>query len=281
MSMLVPVVSAGAQERQVQRHRADEPEGRLLAYYAATMVFSPLGRIAGSAVTRSQWTIGLEGTLLPHLSEAQRRPGIDKPETTNLAPVLPRPRVAWRSRSGTLLEGSWVPPVRVGDATANILSAAASRTVATWRGIAFAPRLSFVAGRVKGAITCNASTARGGGAPLATYYLHVCHDRDSEDWFEPRLVAGDVIASRRFTPLRALAYVGIGGRVDRSRFDIGVLDDRGRRDPDHPILSLHDTRPHLAMGAHWTATRALDVAAEWFHAPGSVSTVRAYVGWRR
>ena len=266
-----------AQERHVQRHRADEPEGRLIAFYSSAMTFSSIGAVPGERGL----SLGMEGTWLPRLSEAQRRPGIDKPETTNLAPVVPRPRLAWRAPGGVVVEGSWIPPLRVGAAKANVLAAALSRTVATWRGVAFTPRLSAVAGRVTGAITCNARTAREGGPPLAIYYLHVCHDRDSDDRFEPRLLAGEVVASRRIARLGAEGYLSVGGRADRTRFDIGVIRRDGSRDPDHPILRLRDTRVHLAGGARWAVARHVTAAGEWFWAPGSLSTVRLYAGWRR
>lgn len=265
----------GAQGRERQLHRADDPEGRLVAFYAAAMTFSPLGGLSDGA----RWSIGGEGTWIPRLSESQRRPGIDKPETTNLAPVLPRPRVAWRAPGDVIVEGSWIPPVRVGDAEANLGALALSRRVGSWRGIAFSPRLSAVAGRVRGAITCNAGTARAGGPTLALYYLRICHDRESDDWFEPRQLAGELVASREVRALRGAAYVVAGGRADRSRFDIGVQGADGRRDLDHPVIVLRDVRPHVAAGARWRVGEGFTSAAEWFYAPGSLATLRLQVGF--
>lgn len=261
-----------AQARAEQVHRAGEPEGRLLAYYSATMVYSPLGAVA----PWQRWSVGIEATWLPSLSEAQRRPGIDKPETTNLSPVLPRPRVSVRTGVG-VFEASWVPPITVADAKANLVAAAVSRTVASWRGVAFIPRLSAVTGRVEGAITCNAATAGAGDRDLATYYAAVCHGNDSDDWFEPRIAAVEIVAARGLARPGAQWWVAAGGRIDRSRFDIGVRRADGSRDPDHPILRLRDTRPHVAAGARWPVHRRILAAGEWFYAPGSVATLRALV----
>ncbi|MEO6444468.1 MAG: hypothetical protein ABIZ91_07330 [Gemmatimonadaceae bacterium] len=269
IACLAPLAAAPAQVRLVQSHRASEPEGRLLAFYSAAMVFSPLGASAG--LTR--WWVGLEATYLPALSETQRRPGIDKPETSNLSPVLPRPRVMIRTPAG-VIEGSWVPPVRVVDARAHLLALAYTPGTVEWRGIAFAPRVSGVAGRVQGAITCNRQTAASGGQDLAVYYATVCHGRESDDWFEPRLAALEVVASRRLGPVGGMTYLAAGARMDRSRFDIGVMQDDGSRDPDHPILQLRDARPHVAAGLRWPLGARLATAAEWFYAPGSVSTIR-------
>lgn len=271
-AMAMTATPARAQGRVKQVHRASEPEGRLLAYYSATMVLSPLGEVAPGR----RWSLGVEGTWLPALSESQRRPGIDKPETTNLAPVLPRPRVSLRTALG-VFEASWVPPVTVADAKANLFGFAASRSVATWRGIDVSPRVSLVAGRVEGAITCNANTAADGGRDLATYYAAVCHGNDSNDWFEPRLVAGEVMATRAVRGGRGHAWLSAGARIDRSRFDIGVRTSTGARDLDHPILKLDDTRPHLSAGLRLAVTERLTTAGEWFYAPGSVATLRALV----
>lgn len=264
-----------AQARVVQTHRAREPEGRLIAFYAAAMTFSPLGGLPND----SRLSLGVEATWLPHLSVAQRRPGIDKPESTNLAPVIPRPRLALRLPVNVVIEGSWIPPVPVDDARANIFSGAISQTFALGSGVGLTPRVSGVVGRVKGAITCNASTARSGGPALAVYYLNVCHDHDSEDWFEPRQIAGELMVSRSITSVHAELYALGGARIDRSRFDIGVIRADGSRDPDHPILRLRDTRPHMAAGARWRLTRKVATAAEWFYAPGSLATVRLFAGW--
>lgn len=263
-----PLAAQDGAARVQQVHRADEPEGRLLAFYSAAMLFTSLGVTA----MPGRWSLGVEATLIPTLSEAQRRPGIDKPETTNLSPVLPRPRATLRL-GDAVVEGSWIPPVTVGDARANLGALALSRRVGQWRAVTFVPRLSVVAGRVQGAITCNARTAQEGGADLATYYAAVCHGRESDDWFEPRLVAGEVVAQREWGAGRAL-WLAAGGRVDRSRFDIGVTRTDGTRDLDHPILKLHDTQWHATGGARWTLGARLSTAVEAFYAPGSMLTVR-------
>jgi len=256
----------------VQTHRADEPEGRLLAYYAATLVYTPLGTLPAGR----WWSLGVEATYLPTLSESQRRPGIDKPETTNLSPVLPRPRLAIRTPLA-LLEGSWVPPIAVGDAKANLWAFAASRTIARWGGVEIAPRISLVTGRIEGAITCNAETASEGGADIALYYAAICYGNDSDDRFEPRLAAGEIVASRALSRAGARGWAALGLRRDHSRLDIGVRRTDGSRDPDHPIVALRDTRMHLAAGLAWPLGGRLALGGEWFYAPGSVSTVRALI----
>lgn len=264
--------AASAQERLIQSYDAHDPEGRLLAFYSSAMVFSPLG-----APTRaSRWSIAMEATYLPRLSEAQRRPGIDKPESSNLSPVLPRPRVTRRTSWG-VFEASWLPPLKVVDAQANLLGLAYTRSLGEWRGVSLAPRLSLAAGTVRGAITCNRAATAQRGPDLAVYYAAVCHGNNSDDWFQPRLAAGELVASRAIGTTGAYTYVAGGARVDRSRFDIGVKKRDGTRDADHPIIRLRDTRPHLAAGVRWPFGAHLSTVAEWFYAPGSISTIRASI----
>lgn len=269
--MAVPS-TAGAQGRLVEHYRASDPEGRLIAYYTAAMTFSSLG----APTSDRRWSVAIEGTWLPSLSAAQRRPGIDKPESTNLAPLLPRPRITVRTALA-IVEASWIPPITVGDARANLVAAAVSRPVARWHMVVLTPRVSMVAGRVRGSITCNAGTASEGGQDLALYYATVCHGNESDDWFEPRIAAGEVVASRQVSrgQTHGFAWLAAGGRLDRSRFDIGVQRADGTRDLDHPIVALRDARPHVAAGLRWPLTRRLASAVEWFYAPGSVATLRA------
>lgn len=262
----------GAQGRVVERHVFAEPEGRLLAFYAAAMAFTPAGLVPDRTAA------ALEVTWVPRLDEAQRRPSIDKPEATNLAPFFPRPRGAVRLGS-LLLEGSWIPPISVFDAKANVLAASVSTTA--WRagGWHLVPRLWGVTGRVRGTITCAASAMLGRGSALETYYQAVCHGRESDDWFEPRLLGAEALLTRALGGGGVRGYAGAGARLDRTRFDIGVIRQDGSRDQDHPILALRATRPHVMLGAEWRTTGTLATGAELFYAPGSVLTVRVSGRW--
>lgn len=260
-----------AQARLTERHTFDEPEGRLIAFYAATMAFTPAGLPDGTRLG-----LGVELTMVPRLNEAQRRPSIDKPEATNLAPLFPRPRLGVQLGS-VYAEASWIPPVRVFDVEANVLSGSVSWPALRVRDVTIAPRLWGTFGRVRGTITCAESEMVGKGSALETYYALVCHGNESDDWFEPRLLGGEVVASRLAGPLRVYAIAG--ARLDRTRFDIGVIRLDGSRDADHPILELDATRPHVALGASWQAASRLTSGMELFYAPGSVFTVRATARW--
>ena len=186
----VLAVESGAQARRTEVHPFTDPEGRLLAFYSAAMSFSP----AGFAPDESRIAFTLEASYVPYLNEDQRRPSIDKPESTNLAPFFPRPRLGMRFGSW-FVEGSWIPPMEVFDVTANLLSAAVIGPSARLGSIDVAPRVWGTLGRVKGAMTCSPKTMVGNGADLELYYATVCHSRESDDWFEPRVLGSEAVAS--------------------------------------------------------------------------------------
>ena len=238
------------------------------------MSFTP----AGFAPDESRLALTLEVSHVPYLNEAQRRPSIDKPESTNLAPLFPRPRVLARFGSW-YVEGSWIPPMKVFDVEANLLSAAVVGPSARLGIVDIAPRVWATTGRVKGAMTCSEKTMVGNGAELELYYATVCHSRESEDWFEPRVIAGEALASFDLGTTGSRMYVTVGARYDRTRFDIGVITIEGKRDQDHPVLELDAIRPQGAIGASWRASRSLATGAELFYAPGSLLTVRFSGRW--
>src|SRR5690606_24700669 len=122
---LVAGVAPG-QARVIEEHAFDEPEGRLLGFYAAAVAFSP----AGFAVPDAAVTFGLELSYIPWLDASQRRPSIDKPEATNLAPVFPRPRLGLRLPGEVTLEASWIPPLQVFDVRANLFGLSLTRPLA-------------------------------------------------------------------------------------------------------------------------------------------------------
>jgi len=261
-------------QRVVEVHPFSDPEGRLLAFYSAAMSFSP----AGFAPDESRLSFTLEVSHVPYLNEAQRRPSIDKPESTNLAPFFPRPRALVRFGSW-MFEGSWIPPMEVFEVKANLLSAAVVMPSARLGSLEIAPRVWGTIGRVEGAMTCSPETMLGHGTDLELYYATVCHSRESDDWFEPRVVAGEAVASFALGSTGSRMYATVGGRFDRTKFDIGVLTFDGQRDADHPILELDTFRPQGAIGASWRATRSLATGMELFYAPGSLLTVRVSGRW--
>ena len=257
--------------RIVEQHRWHDPEGRLMAYYSAALAFSPVGapRIA------APWggSLGIELSYLPALSDAQRSAGFSKTQSTNLAPIIPRPRFALSLPGGFAIEGSWIPPMRVFGVTANLLSAAITRPVPVRGNVLLTPRIAGTTGSVKGPITCNQELEENGGGD-GLFYAHVCHSMESEDRFEPVAVSGELVASRTIRGGSIAPYLGLGIRHERSSFDVGVRYSDGSFDPNHPILELDLTRGYGFLGATWSGPRRSAISAEMFYAPNSLLTGR-------
>ena len=263
--------------RAVEQYRWEDPEGRLMAYYSAALAFSPVGapRIA------APWggSFGLELSYVPSLSGAQRSAGFSKTESTNLVPVVPRPRLSLTLPAGFALEGSWVPPIRAFGVTANLVSAAIARPFALRGNVVLTPRIAGTTGSVRGPITCNKDLeARGGGD--AIFYSHVCHGLESEDRFEPLALSGEVVASRAMRGGAIAPYAGIGLRRERTTFDVGVRFSDGSFDPNHPILKMNLTRGYGFVGATWAGPRQSALSAEMFYAPSSLLTARVQASVR-
>ena len=300
-SLTATLLFAGAlqaQQRVVEQYDWSDHEGRLMGYYSAAIAFSPVGVAPGGPA----WSgaVGLELSYIPPLSRAQRTGGFQKTESTNLAPVLPRPRAALTLPGGATLEASWVPPVKAFGVTANLVSAALSVPVGELRGIAFTPRINGTTGRVTGPITCNEDVRDAEGGQ--DYYTYVCHNRDSEDRFEPRAIGLELLASRTARGRTVLPYLGLGVRTERNRFDVGVIcnpppgavpafyantslycNPAGRRDPYHPILETSMTRGYGFAGATWLAPAGVGrtaLSGELFYAPGSLLTGRVQASVR-
>ena len=264
--MLLPAVVAA--QRPELEYDWDTPEGRIMGYYSAGLAFTPV-----SAPHRPVGVeISLELAYLPPLDEARRSGGFSKQESTNLIPVLPRPRVAVALPAGLALEASYVPPIKVFGVKASLLSAALSRPVVTRPAYALTARLAASSGVTKGAITCNNDILEGGGGNVA-FFQYVCHNQESEDAFHSPAIALELLGAgapgKRFVP-----WAGLGVRHERNRFIIGVKNADGSEEPNHPILLMNVTRPYGTLGATWNALRMGNVSGELLYAPGSLLTVR-------
>ena len=265
---------ASGQERVRERHDFDDPEGRLIGYYSAALLFSPLG--APERVSTWALDAGLEVGYVPRLSKSQRTAFQDKPEATNLAPVLPRPRGSVVLPGALHAHLSWVPPIRVFDIEANLFSVAVTRALEP-RGITIAPRLLATWGKVRGSITCFEDLIHG-TRNESVYFTEICNSRTSDDHFKPRHLAAEVLVSRVVSRLPFIPYGGIGILREKTIFDIGVQRTDGTRDPDHPILELRATRPYGFLGGTVNGWRSTRFTGELFYAPGSLFTARVFAG---
>ena len=266
--LLVPGLAAG-QGRVIERHDWSDPEGRIMGYYSAALAFTPIGAPRSA---QPGWEAGLELSWLPPLSREQRSAGFSKTESTNLMPILPRPRVAVTLPWDTRLEASYVPPLRVFGVKASLLSVALSHPVLQRDAIHLTARLTGSSSKVTGAITCNeAINDEGPGERL--FFAKVCHGYESEDQFHAPALAAELLASGKARG-SIVPYAGAGIRTEQDRFIVGVKTYRGTDDPTHPVLEMNVTRVYGMIGATWARGTRRSLGGELFYAPGSVLTVR-------
>ncbi len=253
-----------------------------MGFYSSALASNPLGSPFRSGVAPWSIELGMELSYVPHLNRQQRTAGYDKPESSNLSPVLPRPRLSLALPGAVVLDASWLPPIQVVDAKANLFGLSLRREVRLGSGtypFAVTPRISFLEGRITGAITCSEKMAAGTLEDVF-YYANICHAHASKDYFDPTHFTVDLSFHHGPRFLGADSYLTAGVRREYTSFDIGVIGDNGVRDLDHPILEMNATRGFGILGLQWSQFARTRYILELNYTPGSLVTVRALAGWR-
>jgi len=264
--------AAGAAQAQRRQLAADNPQARLMGFYAAVMQFTP----TGLPESGSRLEVGGELTFVPRLSARERQVGFGglKDEDTNFCPVFPRLRVA-RSFGAFAVEAGYVPPLRVCGVKAHMFAAAVARRFTLAPAWGAALRASAHGGLLDGAITCS------GGAVKDAADLTCFGGSPSDDKVRPLAFALDGIVTfagwrgRRFEP-----YLMVGVRRERVGFDVNYVRLPSQSGGGYPALDDHTrlqatlTRVHGALGASGDLSGRLRLGGELYYAPGAVVTVR-------
>ncbi len=270
------LAAAAAAPARAQARRllaSDDPEAQLMGYYAAALYFSPAG-VPGTGTS-----IGASLGVVPFLSADQRRVafGGTKYEDSNRCPVVPELRAAHGGRLFAF-EGALIPPVPVCGVTAALVSGAVSTRLPLSLRVQALFRGSVTYGQLAAAITCSAND-------VANPADQVCYrGTPSDDKVRPLslgLEAGLLRVASRRLPLDLYALAGV--RREQVDFDVnfenpnliiatGTFADHGR-------LRTTLTRLHVAAGGSRRLGERLRAGAEWFWAPGAMSTVRASLLW--
>jgi hypothetical protein len=266
------MVSTGAAQC---RPPASSNEARLLAYYSAPVVLAlqvmPLG--AGSG------RVGFSGdvTYIPPPDPTLRRSGrcfMPKEESTHLTSFLPRPRmVAWLPHQ-IMLEASYLPPIRVAGAKANLFSGAASVThgLGVWLGgpLEGTVRAHVTHGSIRGSITCakHALQQRDASAP--------CYGTTpSYDTFRPNLWGLETILSRSMLNGRLGIYGGAGTSWLKPRFQAHFQEGTGVLDSTRVEVDLQ--RYSLFTGGEWRVAGRWSATAQLYAFPEDVALFRVGV----
>lgn len=254
----------------------DSSEAKLLAFFAAPIAFSPSGHAGRLAVGAVRLSFDL--TYVPTPGADIRRASFcqRKSENTELSPVFPRPRIAIGLPRGFVLEGSYLPPVTILDATPNLGSIALAWTrsrsaresaAATWLTL----RAHTTIGSVRGPITCSADAIQSTNPSLVCY-----GNEPSDDRYSPNMVGVEGSVGWSGTG-RFSGYVGGGYTSIRPRFDVNFLSLNGVRDDTRVLLD--DSRIAAFAGGALRLSDNSAITAELYSVPRDVTTIRIGGSW--
>ncbi len=274
--LLAVIALTGSLSSGECRPPKDSSEAKLLAFFAAPIAFSPSGhaeRLAPGAVRLSfdVTYVPTPGADIRRSSYCQR-----KSENTDLSPVFPRPRLAIGLPGGLFVEGSYLPPITVLEATPNLGSIAlgwshALRSVGDGSSTWLTLRGHATFGEVKGAITCSSDAIQQTNPSLVCY-----GDAPSDDTYKPNMIGGEGILG--WTGAGRLAgYVGAGYTSIKPRFFVHFLGLNNVLDDTRVLLD--DSRISAFAGGRIRFTPRIALTAEVYSVPKDVTTLRIGGSW--
>ena len=251
----------------------DSHEAQLFAALAVPLAFS-LAEAPHVGVP-GQVSIGLEGTYLPSISEEIRTPTICRPgkgpEHTDLLFAVPRPRVVVGLPAGLVLEGSWIPPVRLNGVKANLVGVALQRSFSIPNRPAVATlRLHATAGLIRAPITCEESALRD---PTSECFQGTL----SDDRYHPNTFGAEGALSWAVARGRLRPFVGGGVNLLHPRFQVNFTNQFGST--DNRKIEVDLTRDAIFGGASWSPDDRFAVSGEVYGAPGDDVTGRVLVSY--
>ena len=254
----------------------DSHEARLEAFFAAPLAFSPAAapvRVAPGAVR-----IGGELVPIPAPDAVLEQTGLcyePKGEHTRLASVFARPRVAVGLPAGLVFEGSYVPPITIGEARVHLGSVALSvvRRLGRAAGGPLTAMLRTHAtfGEIRGAVTCPESALQESDPTLPCFGTH-----PSSDTFRPTTYGAELSTGLSTARGRLDVYAGAGINWLRPRFRAAFAEDDG--DADNTLVVVNLTRGTLLGGLTFRPTPALDLSLQAYAVPADVTTFRFGAG---
>jgi hypothetical protein len=242
-------------------------EARTMAKFGVPLAFSaaaaPERRASGGL------RVGLELSYVPTIDRETATPTFCRPgkgpENTELLSLVPRPRVSLTLPAGFAAEASWIPPMRIAEVQANLVSAALSYTATVdARSTAVSVRAHGTFGVIKAPITCD-------DAALADPMSECYQGTRSDDAFHPNVFGIDVAVGWRLG--RSLRpYMGAGYSRLAPRFQVNFTNQFGEVDRRKVTVDLN--RAVLFAGATWRATGAFELSGEIYSAPADAVTAR-------
>ncbi len=277
MMMGTLATTAGAQCKVA----ANSHEGRLLVFYAVPLALT--AATVSPELVPGAVRLGFEAGPVPKPRRELQQTGecfFAKSENTSLSPVFARPRISVGLPGSLLLEASYLPPLKIADARANLGSVAISHSRNLSRlvrptAVFITVRANATVGTVQGPITCPRRALQTTN-PAAPCY----GTKPSNDKFEPRMYGGDAIVALQPSGSHLTLYGGIGAQKIYPTFEVGFTDGSGKVDRTRVELLRSPTRMSLTTGVSVPFRSIFDFGAQLYSVPQDVTTLRVSGGMR-
>jgi hypothetical protein len=251
----------------------DSHEAQLFAALAVPLAFGMAQ--APQVADRGRIEIAFEGTYLPEINEQTRTPTICRPgkgpEHTDLLFAFPRPRVTVGLPGGFLLEGSWIPPIRINGVRSNLVGVALQRDfpIAN-RPAIVALRIHGTGGLIRAPITCEKAALRD---PTSECFQGTL----SDDHYHPNTFGAEGAVSWAFAQGRIRSFVGGGVNILHPRFHVNFTNQFGST--DNRKIEVDLTRGALFGGASWSPDNRFALTGGIYGSPGDDVTGRVLLSY--
>jgi hypothetical protein len=254
----------------------DSSEAKLLAFFAAPIAFSPAGHAERMAPGAVRLSVDLTYVPKPGANISRASFCNRKSENTELSPVFPRLRIAVGLPAGLFVEGSYLPPVTVMDATPNLGSIAlgwsrALATTASGGSTWLTLRAHATVGDVSGPITCSKDAIQSTQPNAACYGTKV-----SDDTYAPNVLGGEAMLGWTGKG-RFAAYAGAGYNDLSPRFQVNFTRIGGT--VDNTKVVTDDSRIAAFVGGRYRLSPRTALTAELYSVPKDLTTIRVGGSW--
>lgn len=251
----------------------DSHEAQLFADLSVPLAFSLLE--VPPDVRKGQVGVGLEATYLPEIDAETRTPTICRPgkgpENVGQLSAILRPRATVGLPGGFILEGSWIPPIRVNGVKSNLLGLALERSLQILsRRATLTLRAHGTVGVIHAPVTCEEAALQD---PTSECFQGTL----SDDAYHPNIFGTEGAFSWQFHGGRVRPYVGGGVNVLHPRFQVNFTNQFGVTDNRKVEVDL--TRGALFGGATWSWGSRSALSAEIYGSPGDDVTGRIFFSY--